>query len=549
MRLTGWALTESDPLSRVELVVAGQEAGRARMGLPRPEVARRLQVPHAEVSGFEGLVDLSEFVAASSGGAGAGGGSRGGEGELAEVEIEARGWSLRGASRVVASRTVSVRRPAPVAAVAAPARDRLAGDEASGLDRPSEGALNLVCFTHDLGLGGGQLWLSELLRRASAGSAFECTVVAPTPGPLIERFEAQGIGVHLTGETPVRHGASYEGRVQEMVTYCSGHGYNAALVNSFGAFMGADIATRLGLGTVWAIHESWRPSALWSVAYGASPVDPAVPAAVALAMRSAGALIFEAEETRLQYADAAGPDRAVVVPYGIDVSTVEEYRASTSKAQARQALDVPEDARVLLVLGTTEPRKAQTMLAAAFAQVASEHPDALLVFVGDTGTAYADALRNLVRGLHIEDQVRLVPVVEDVYQWYRAADALVCASDVESLPRSVLEAMAFSVPIVATSVFGLTELLTDGDTGYLFEPLDLGAMVDALRRVLAADGGSLAAVAEAGRQLVLRDYDSAWYAADVVALLEGLRRSPSSTPAEILAASSPRPSTRPRAGG
>jgi glycosyltransferase involved in cell wall biosynthesis len=176
------------------------------------------------------------------------------------------------------------------------------------------------------------------------------------------------------------------------------------------------------------------------------------------------------------------------------------------------------------------------VLASAFARVVGEHPDALLVFVGDTGTPYADALRRLVHGLHIENQTRLVPVVEDIYEWYRAADVLVCASDVESLPRSVLEAMGFGTPILATSVFGLPELLTDGETGYLFEPLDLGAAVDALRRVLDVDRGSLETVAEAGRRLIVEQYDSAGYATDVVALLDGLRHDPQAKPADILAA-------------
>ena len=63
-------------------------------------------------------------------------------------------------------------------------------------------------------------------------------------------------------------------------------------------------------------------------------------------------------------------------------------------------------------------------------------------------------------------------MVLDTYPWYRAADLLVSASDIESLPRSVLEAMCFRVPVLATSIFGLPELISDGETGFLFEPGD-----------------------------------------------------------------------------
>jgi D-inositol-3-phosphate glycosyltransferase len=159
----------------------------------------------------------------------------------------------------------------------------------------------------------------------------------------------------------------------------------------------------------------------------------------------------------------------------------------------------------------------------------------MLIFVGDTGTPYAEALDRFLARSGLGAQARLLPVVEDTYEWYRAADLLVCASDVESLPRSVLEAMAFGVPVLATEVFGLADLIDDAKTGYLFQPLDLNAAVTALRRVLDVEPAELAAVAEAGRNLVRRDYDSSGYAADVLALLHGLRQDPASFPDDILA--------------
>jgi glycosyltransferase involved in cell wall biosynthesis len=163
-----------------------------------------------------------------------------------------------------------------------------------------------------------------------------------------------------------------------------------------------------------------------------------------------------------------------------------------------------------------------------------------LAIVGATWSPYAEALRALVTNLDLHDRVSLVPVVEDVSPWFVAADALVCASDVESLPRSVLEAMCFGLPVAATSVFGLPELITDGENGYLFEAKNLGATEAVLRRVLDADRAELSAIAEAGRRLVMESYDAAGYAHDVMALIEGLRNDPTRMPSEIMA-THPRP--------
>ncbi len=101
------------------------------------------------------------------------------------------------------------------------------------------------------------------------------------------------------------------------------------------------------------------------------------------------------------------------------------------------------------------------------------------------------------------DRCRIVPTDSDTYRWYRAADLLLSASDVESLPRSMLEAMCFGVPVVSASVFGVPELVRDGETDFLFEPNDLDALMAALQRVLALEPAELTRVGDTGQRHVL----------------------------------------------
>jgi glycosyltransferase involved in cell wall biosynthesis len=98
----------------------------------------------------------------------------------------------------------------------------------------------------------------------------------------------------------------------------------------------------------------------------------------------------------------------------------------------------------------------------------------------------------------------------------------------------VLDAMCLGLPVLATSVFGLKELLADGDTGLLFEPLDLAAAVAGLDRLCSLDADELAAIAARGCELVHEHHDSMGYSTGVLALLEGLRREPGATPTSIL---------------
>jgi D-inositol-3-phosphate glycosyltransferase len=515
MRMAGWVLHDRYPISSLDVVVNGRHAGRARLGLARPELHGSDLPARAPVSGFEHVLDLDDLPESES---------------VVRIQLVAR--ASGGVPVVVASRVCRRRSgagPGEVLPVAA-TRSPRATDPAQ-----VAGEFDLLVFTHSLDYGGGQLWLSELLGRAGAGRAFSCTVVSPVDGPLRSEFERVGIRVRVTQPFPVDSLASYEGRVAELMAYVSSGGHTVALVNTLSLAIGADVTRRLGIPTVWAVHESFTASTFWSHALAGRTLPSGIRARFEEALRDTSCLVFEAEATRRLYVGRAGPGRAVVVPYGIDTAAVGKFVAGTDRAAMRDALGIVGDRRVALVMGTTEPRKAQTRLAEAFALVAGDHADWDLVFVGDTGTPYADALRRFVTDAGLDGRVRIVPVVPDTYPWYRIADILVSASDVESLPRSALEAMCFGVPVLATSVFGLPELLTDEVTGFLIEPGDLDALVAGLHRVLGMDPTRIRQVGDSACQLILDHYDSQGYATDIIGLLEEMRRDPAIAPAEILA--------------
>jgi glycosyltransferase involved in cell wall biosynthesis len=230
--------------------------------------------------------------------------------------------------------------------------------------------------------------------------------------------------------------------------------------------------------------------------------------------------VFEAEATRQLYLSKVPQEHALVVPYGINTALIDRYLATVTPKQARACHHIAANQRVLLVMGTTEPRKSQILLAEAFAETAKNHPEALLVFVGDNGTPYARSLRRFVETSEVADQIRLERVTADTYSWYRAADVLVSSSDVESLPRTFLEAFSFGLPVAAASVFGITDLIEDDRTGVLFRARDLSAAVNALDRVLSCRASKLRALADAARSQTADRYDSAGYAGSLRSLLE-----------------------------
>jgi glycosyltransferase involved in cell wall biosynthesis len=115
-------------------------------------------------------------------------------------------------------------------------------------------------------------------------------------------------------------------------------------------------------------------------------------------------------------------------------------------------------------------------------------------------------LESEIRRLHLEDRVRLTGERHDVPDLLAAADVFVLSSESEGLPVSVLEAMATGLPVVASRVGGLPELIVDGETGLLVEPRDPDALAAALER-LVADRALRRELGAAGRAYAEAHFD------------------------------------------
>ena len=211
-----------------------------------------------------------------------------------------------------------------------------------------------------------------------------------------------------------------------------------------------------------------------------------------------------------------------MIPYGIDLAPIDAEREHFDRAAARREAGIPEDAELVICVGTVEPRKAQLPLAQAFELIAESHPSAHLAFVGGDDKQYSRMLSDFVAGAKHGERIELIPVTPDIQRWYAMADILVCASDVESLPRTVLEAMAWETPVLATDVFGLPELIDDGETGWLCEARDTTALARGLDRALNSPDEERRKLGQNARGLVERRHSLERYGEEVAQLIDGV---------------------------
>jgi len=112
--------------------------------------------------------------------------------------------------------------------------------------------------------------------------------------------------------------------------------------------------------------------------------------------------------------------------------------------------------------------------------VIKHHPHAVFVIAG---TGEDDpALREQAANLGLGSQIRFLGHIEEISLLYPALDVLLLPSRYEGLPITVLEAMAVGLPIIASRLDGIAEVLVDGESGYLVEPGDRDAFVACVHR-------------------------------------------------------------------
>jgi glycosyltransferase involved in cell wall biosynthesis len=137
---------------------------------------------------------------------------------------------------------------------------------------------------------------------------------------------------------------------------------------------------------------------------------------------------------------------------------------------------VPADARVLLAICRLEPQKGVDVAIRAL----TELPGAQLVVLGEGPER--TKLEQLAESLNVP--VHLPGRLPDVAAWLHRADVLVHPVRWEGFGLALLEAMLASLPVVATRVSSIPEIVVDGETGVLVPPDDTFALADAVRRVL-----------------------------------------------------------------
>jgi len=216
-------------------------------------------------------------------------------------------------------------------------------------------------------------------------------------------------------------------------------------------------------------------------------------------------------------------DRLRVIPNGIDLARFEDQ----DPAEGTAALGLPAGTPIVLCVGRLEPWKGQHVLVEAAPAILAAHPDARIVFAGGPAAnkpEYEKDLQARCQELGLGEAVVFTGPREDVPALLAAARMLVLpTATAEPFGRTLIEAMAAGVPVVATDAGGPLEIVLDGKTGHLVPTEDAGALAERIIELL-ANPGLAQAMGAAGRTRAKTHYDIDRVVGSMATLFEELAR-------------------------
>lgn len=219
------------------------------------------------------------------------------------------------------------------------------------------------------------------------------------------------------------------------------------------------------------------------------------------------------------------PDSSVQVLHnGVDLRP---FQNLAKKDEVRKSLGLPLNRPIIFGVGRFHPAKNYPMFVRASALVHETHPDALFVLVGD-GEERAP-IEAAIHKTKMKEHWRLLGQRGDVPQCLKIADLFVQSSDWEGFPVAVIEAMAAKLPVIATEVAGVGEVIQHQKNGWLIPPGNEHELADAIRHLLdhPQEAQELAKQAE---KLAWEHYNLEAWTRRAESILQRALRSPAPSP-------------------
>ena len=354
--------------------------------------------------------------------------------------------------------------------------------------------LSFVHVLEKMPPGGAEIMVRRLAARLAAREEFTPLVVGFEGGRLSELIAGDGVALEVLGlsRRPVRAFPSFIVSMtrimmrlrnllkRERAVVVHGHMIDAGMLSTA-------VARSLGIPSVITFHStSLLPSERLT-----RPSGLRRSARLGLLRRFSGVpdsnVAVSSEVKRVLVEDTGwDPDRVRIIRNGVPLNEkMDTASRIKARSSAREKLGIEKDAAVIISAGRLVANKGHRHLVEAAAELRKQYPGLKLIIAGE-GPERKN-LERLAVELGCEDSVRLPGFAPDPALYFAAADLFALPSYWEGLPLALIEAMSYSLPVIASAAPGIDSVISDGVDGLLFPVADHESIARAAAVILGDD--------------------------------------------------------------
>ncbi len=217
-------------------------------------------------------------------------------------------------------------------------------------------------------------------------------------------------------------------------------------------------------------------------------------------------IVSVSEEARKFYMDIShiSSKKFLTIYNGIDLANFENIDHERERTKIRHEFGIPTDANLLITVAVLRELKGIQFMIRALPSILAKAPNAYYLVVGDG--VHRESLEQEVDKAGVRERVIFAGQRSDIPQLLVASDLFVLPTLTEALPTVLAEAMAARLPIIASAVGGIPEMITEGENGLLLPAGDSEALAAACIPLM-ADSSLRKAMGERGRLVVTEKFN------------------------------------------